>query len=184
MEEQDPVAEWWDRLEDVLYRFGERLGEAWAWAKRSGVLQAAGVGALGVIAGKGLEAMSTKKVFISFAIEDKWARERLRGQSLNTRTPFEFRDMSLNEPFSEKWKTQCREVIKGCDGVIAFLSKETATADGARWEMRCAVEEGIPIIGVHADRNNKGTIPPELADKKVIEWNWEGITSFIDRCSE
>ncbi len=88
--------------------------------------------------------------------------------------------MSIKQPFDEKWKTQCRVVIKGCDGVIALLSKNTARADGARWEMQCAVEERIPIIGVHTDAKNKGAVPYELNGKRVIEWSWDGITRFLD----
>ena len=57
------------------------------------------------------------RIFISFAIEDKWAKEYLVGQAKNEKSPFEFINMALNEPFDEKWKTQCRSRIKGCDGI-------------------------------------------------------------------
>ncbi|MGE5400457.1 MAG: hypothetical protein ACM3S2_08645, partial [Ignavibacteriales bacterium] len=70
--------------------------------------------------------------------------------------------------------------IKGCDGVIALLSKNTAKADGEKWEMNCANEEKIPMIGVHIHKDDKGAIPSELSGKKVIEWSWEGIKKFID----
>ena len=70
--------------------------------------------------------------------------------------------------------------IKGCDGVVALLSKSTSKADGARWEMKCAIEEGIPIIGVHIHKDDKGAIPSELSGKKVTNWSWSGISNFID----
>ena len=120
------------------------------------------------------------RVFISFAVEDKWARDYLVGQAKNEKTPFSFTDMSVKEPFDSQWKTNCRRVIKGCDGVIALLSTHTRSAEGARWEMQCAVEESIPIIGVHVDKDKKGAIPPELAGKKVIEWTWDGIAKFLN----
>jgi hypothetical protein len=88
--------------------------------------------------------------------------------------------MSVKEPFDERWKSQCRTKMKGCDGVVALLSKNTMKATGARWEMWCANDEKIPLIGVHIDRDNKGAIPPELSGKKVIEWTWAGIASFIN----
>ena len=120
------------------------------------------------------------RVFISFAAEDSTYRHLLKGQARNERSPFDFIDMSVKEPWDEKWKTNCRTKIKSCDGVIALLSKKTYNADGARWEMNCANEEKIPIIGVHIDKDDKGAIPPELMDKKVIEWTWPGIASFIN----
>ena len=122
----------------------------------------------------------THRIFISFAVEDAQYRDMLRGQARNERSPFEFVDMSVKEPWDNQWKTMCRTKIKGCDGVIALLSKKTGNAEGARWEMKCAIEEGIPIIGVHIHKDDKGAIPPELQGKKVIEWTWAGIKRFLD----
>lgn len=122
-----------------------------------------------------------KRIFISFAIEDKLYRDHLVYQANKSTVPFEFVDMSVKEPWDDSWKTRCRERIKGCHGVIALLSKKTRYADGAKWEMLCAVEEGVPIIGVHIHADDKGQIPAELSDQKVIEWTWDGIKNFVDR---
>lgn len=122
-----------------------------------------------------------KRVFISFAAEDVKYRDYLVRQAENERSPFTFTDMSLKAPFSNKWKTKCRSRIKGCDGMIALLSKKTWRADGARWEMWCANDEGVPILGVHIHKDDKGAIPPELRDNEVIEWTWDGIKEFLDQ---
>ncbi len=121
-----------------------------------------------------------KRIFVSFAIEDERSRDFLIGQARNERCPFEFVDMSVKQPWDEKWKTNCRIKIKGCDGVIALISQKTSNADGARWEMKCADEEGIPMLGVHIYKNDKGAVPPELNGYKVIEWNWGDIANFIN----
>ncbi len=122
----------------------------------------------------------SNRIFIAFEKEDATYRDLLVGQAKNNKSPFDFVDMSVKEPWDSEWKTKCRSKIKGCDGVIALLSTKTWSADGAKWEMKCAKEEGIPMIGVHIDKNNKGTIPVELSGKKVIEWTWDGIANFID----
>ncbi len=121
-----------------------------------------------------------KNIFISFAIEDKFARDHLVHQAEQARVPFSFADMSAREAWDNSWKTRCRERIKQCDGVVALLSPRTRLADGAKWEMQCAIEEGIPIMGVHIHKDNKGLIPSELVGEKVIEWTWDGIKRFID----
>lgn len=124
---------------------------------------------------------ANKRIFISFAVpEDAYARAFLVQQAKDDRSPFEFVDMSVKEPWDDKWKTRCRTKIRGCDGAIALLSKHTRNADGARWEMNCAVEEGIPIIGMHCQKDDKGAIPTELSGKRIIEWSWPNIKSFID----
>jgi hypothetical protein len=121
-----------------------------------------------------------KRVFISFAKEDMYARDYLVGQARNERSPFEFVDMSVKEPWSDSWKTQCRTKIKGCDGVIALLSSNTMNADGARWEMKCAIEEEIPIRGMYISREDICNIPPELSGKRVMYWTWQNIENFIN----
>ena len=124
--------------------------------------------------------MGQPRIFIGFAKEDIRHRDLLVGQAQHSVTPFEFRDMSLNEPFDEKWKTQCREKIRNCHGFVASLSKKTWRADGARWEMKCAAEEGIPSIGIHIHKDDRGAVPPELKGR-VILWRWETIANFVKR---
>ncbi len=124
--------------------------------------------------------MATKRIFVSFAIEDKTYRDLLKGQSLNTNSPFSYTDMSAKQAWDSKWKTNCRTKIKGCDGVIALISKHTRNADGAKWEMQCANDEGIPMIGIHIQKDDKGQIPPQLNGKKVVNWTWDAIKNFIN----
>ena len=53
--------------------------------------------------------MATKTiVFIAFAIEDEKQRDLLKGQSLNTASPFEYIDMSVKEPYDSDWKERVR----------------------------------------------------------------------------
>jgi len=117
-----------------------------------------------------------KKIFISFAIEDSKYRDFLVKQARNEKSPFSFIDMSVKKPWNEnEWKTRCRAKIKKCDGMIVLLSKRTWHSSGSRWEIECAKEEGIPIIGMHIKKKNKGAIPPELKGSKVIEWSWDNL---------
>ena len=63
------------------------------------------------------------RLFISFAKEDENYRNHLVDQARNHRSPFEFIDMSVKNPWPESiWKERCRTKIKGCDGVIVLLS--------------------------------------------------------------
>lgn len=121
-----------------------------------------------------------KRIFISFAMEDKYARDYLVGQARNEKSPFEFVDMSVKEPWSDSWKTRCSTKIKGCNGVIALLSSNTMKATGARWEMKCAIEEGIPIRGMYVSEDDICAIPTELLNKRVMHWTWLNIANFIN----
>lgn len=123
-----------------------------------------------------------KRIFISFAIEDENLRDLLKGQARNQNSPFEFVDMSVKEPWDSKWKTNCRIRIKGCDGVISIITKNTKNANGQIWEMKCAKEEGIPIIGIYGNNDHSGiSIPDECGYIKLVDWTWSNISSWIDK---
>jgi hypothetical protein len=120
-------------------------------------------------------------IFVSFAMEDVKYRDLLVGQAKNEASPFSFVDMSVKEPWKSEWKTNCRSKIKNCDGVIALVSKNTAKATGALWEVACAEEERVPVRGIYVQADNKpATLPTELTGIKVVEWTWSNIKSFLD----
>lgn len=129
---------------------------------------------------RGIKYAIRKRIFISFAIEDVRARDLLIGQARNGNTPFEFTDMSVQEPWDSAWKTKCRERIKECDGVIVLVTKNTIQADGVRWEIKCAQQENIPVMLMYANNNDKGCrLPPELAGKRVYDWTWPNLKKFV-----
>ena len=122
------------------------------------------------------------RIFISFAIEDENLRDLLKGQARNPNSSFEFVDMSVKQPWDSKWKTNCRIRIKGCDGVISIITKNTKNADGQIWEMKCAKEEGIPIIGIYGNDDHSGvSIPAECGYIKLVDWTWLNISNWIDK---
>ena len=121
-----------------------------------------------------------KRIFISFAIEDENLRDFLRGQSRNTNSPFEFVDMSVKQPWDSQWKTKCRTRIRGCDGMISIITRNTKKADGQIWEMNCAIDEGIPLLAIYGNKDHIGaTIPNECGYLPVVDWNWEKISKWI-----
>ena len=121
------------------------------------------------------------RIFVSFAVEDKTYRDFLVGQAKNEKSPFEFVDMSVKEPWDEKWKTSCRTRIKGCDGVIALVSKSTARATGALWEVSCAKDEKIPVRGIYCTTDDRpSALPSEFNGIRVVDWTWSNIASFIN----
>ncbi len=122
-----------------------------------------------------------KRIFISFAIEDKTIRDLLVGQTLNSKSPFNFVDKSVYDPWEKAWKTNCRSELQDCDGVIALISKNTVKADGQLWEIKCAKEEQIPLLAIHAYKDKKKQIKfiPNNEETIVKKWDWKDISNFI-----
>lgn len=119
-----------------------------------------------------------KRIFISFAIEDVKYRDFMVAQAKNTKSPFEFVDMSVKEPWKTDWKVRCRVKIKGCDGVIALISKNTPNASGEIFEIGCAYEYDIPVMLMYIN-NDRPILPTPLSGKKVYLWTWDNIKNFI-----
>ena len=121
--------------------------------------------------------MATKKtIFVAFAIEDERQRDFLKGQSLNTNSPFEYVDMSVKEAYDTGWKNKVRTRIKRSDGVIALISSDSLTSSGQKWEIACAKEEGKKVLGIWAytdDRTN-------VQGVRTVVWTWKAIEDFID----
>jgi len=121
--------------------------------------------------------MADKKViFIAFAMKDERQRDFLKGQSLNTDSPFEYTDMSVKEAYDTNWKERVRTRIKRSDGVIILVSKNSITSSGQKWEIKCAKEEKKKILGIYAYKDDRTNI--EGVNTKV--WTWDNIANFID----
>ena len=121
--------------------------------------------------------MLKKVIFVAFAIEDERQRDFLKGQSLNTRSPFEYIDMSVKQAYATEWKKRGRTRIKRSDGVIVLVSRNSLSSTGQKWEITCAREEGKRVLGIWAythDRTN-------LAGVATRVWSWETITNFINQ---
>lgn len=121
--------------------------------------------------------MADKKViFVAFAIEDERQRDLLKGQSLNSNSPFEYVDMSVKEAYDSNWKERVRTRIKRSDGVIVLVSKNSLSSSGQKWEIQCAREEKKKILGIWIYKDDRTNI----VGVSTVTWTWPAISDFID----
>ena len=120
------------------------------------------------------------RIFIAFPSEDSKYRDFLVGQARNEKSPFSFVDMSVKEPWDEKWRTNCNSKIKGCDGLIFLVTSNLKKADGAIWEIKCAKKEGIPILGIYIGNSTYIDVPTDLWSETCKSWTWDNIAGFIN----
>jgi hypothetical protein len=123
--------------------------------------------------------MSKVKAFISFAAEDIKYRDIFINQAKKHFSDIEVSNYSVQEPCNEKWRTQSGEQIKKIQLMIMLIGQHTDKCDSACWEVAVANEMGIPILGIHIDKNNKGPVPKQLEGVTVIDWAWNSIASTI-----
>lgn len=120
--------------------------------------------------------VAKKTIFVAFAMKDERARDFLKGQSLNTNSPFEYIDMSVKEAYDTEWKSRVRTRIRRSDGVLALVSKNSLGSSGQKWEIECAKDEKIPLRGIYAYKDDR----TDLVGVSTMVWNWDAIKNWID----
>ena len=120
--------------------------------------------------------MTKKTIFVAFAMEDERQRDFLKGQALNTNSPFEYIDMSVKEPYNSEWKDRVRTRIRRSDAVIALLSKNSLSSSGKKWEIECAREEKKKVLGVWAYKHDRTNV----IGVNTVPWTWDAIKDFIN----
>lgn len=124
------------------------------------------------------------RVFISFAIEDRSLRDLLVGQKRNANTPIEFTDYSVKEPWSSSWKTNCRQRINNCRGMIGIITTNTPRADGQLWELKCAIDQNMPLLLIHGYRDpamQLSRLPSVISGERINLWAQDNVVNFLDR---
>ena len=124
--------------------------------------------------------MTNKRVFVAFAIEDQTAKLLFTGQAKNEKVPYEFVDMAAKQPWDNSWKTNCRTRIKGCGGVVVLVSKNLKNAEGALWEIKCALEERKKIMGFYVSNGTFIDKPSEMLLINCTDWTWDNVRMFIE----
>ncbi len=122
---------------------------------------------------------AASKVFVICASEDSQYFDRLNEQARAAKLLVDFERSQLKQPWLPSWKAQCHTKIYRCNGAIVLLSKNTNTGS-IGWELECAREFEMPLLGVHVDKSKTGRVPDVLKAKAVIEWNWPDIARFIE----
>ena len=126
------------------------------------------------------------RVFISFAVEDRVLRDFLVGQKRNVRSTIDFTDYSVKEPWSSSWKTNCRQRISSCAGMIGIITRNTSKADGQLWELKCATEEDVPLMLIHgysAQEKRLSTLPSIIRGRRVYNWTEDNVVNFLNKIS-
>lgn len=119
---------------------------------------------------------SKKTIFVAFAIEDESIRNMIKGQSLNTDSPFEYIDMSVKEAYDDEWKKKVRTRILRSDGVLVIVSKNSLSSSGQKWEIQCAKEEKKKVRGIWAYKDDRTNIE----GVNTMVWTWDNIANWID----
>jgi hypothetical protein len=123
--------------------------------------------------------MTAPRAFISFEMEDKWARDFLAQHAKDQRNDIEFYDYSVKDPFDSAWKSECRKRIGLTKGTIVLVGATTAKSEAVLWEIAETLRQGNYIFGVQINRDKTHSIPGGLPSQNVIRWDFDQITAWL-----
>lgn len=124
--------------------------------------------------------MSKPKAFISFQMEDKWARDFLAQHAKDKRNDIEFYDYSVQDPFDSKWKTECKRRIGLTKGTIVLIGPTTYQSEAVLWEIAETARQDHYIFGIQINREKTHVIPSGLPSQNVIRWDFTQIVKWLN----
>ncbi|MEW6128272.1 MAG: TIR domain-containing protein [Acidobacteriota bacterium] len=123
--------------------------------------------------------MAKPRAFISFEMEDRWARDFLVQHAKDQANDIEFYDYSVKEAFDSKWKTECAKRIAMTKGTIVMVGPTTSKADAVLWEIAETIRQGHYIFGIQINSGQTHPIPVGLPSKNVIRWDFDQIVKWL-----
>jgi hypothetical protein len=120
------------------------------------------------------------RAFVSFEMEDRWARDFLVGQARNKNNAIEFVDYSVHEPFDEKWKTNCRDRIARTAGTIVLVGPTSASSPAVLWEVAETSRQRHPMFGIQITSDKTYPLPTGLASSRVFRWSFDDIVRELE----
>ncbi|MFB6395120.1 TIR domain-containing protein [Polymorphospora lycopeni] len=124
--------------------------------------------------------MSGPRAFISFEMEDRWARDFLVEHAKNKNNSIQFVDYSVHDPFDSKWKTNCKIRIAQTAGTIVLIGPTTYLSEAVLWEIAETTRQGNHMFGIQIHRDRNYRIPTGLLPRQVIRWNFDSIVAELE----
>ncbi len=123
--------------------------------------------------------MAAPRAFISFQMEDRWARDFFVQQARDKRNDIAFYDYSVQDPFDSKWKTECKRRIGLTRGTIVLIGPTTWQSDAVVWEIAETIRQGNYLFGIQINRDKTHLIPTGLPAENVIRWDFAQIIQWL-----
>lgn len=119
------------------------------------------------------------RAFISFEMEDRWARDFLVQHAKDNRNDIEFVDYSVQDPFDSSWKTECKKRIERTRGTIVLVGPTTSRSDAVVWEIAETARQSNHLFGIQIHPDNTHTLPSGLPASNVVRWNFDAIVQML-----
>jgi Thoeris protein ThsB, TIR-like domain len=130
-----------------------------------------------------------RRIFISFAHEDKQQAQGFALLQWNPNVNFEFVGRHLISPVESTDETyirsKVREKMDGTSVTVVLIGPHTAESEWVDFEIRESLERGNAVIGIRLKGAEGAAVPQALKDEgcRVINWEPEKFSDEIERAA-
>lgn len=131
------------------------------------------------------ELTGKRNVFISFAHENINEVNLLRGQAKSEKSPIEFNDWSVSEPYDSERaayiKQRISDRISQSSVTVVYMTPESAASRWVNWEITRSLELGKKVLAVYKG-NVKPTVNfPAISNNGIKCVPWKDLATTIER---
>lgn len=126
------------------------------------------------------DTIMTPRAFISFEMEDRWARDFLVQHAHDKRTDIDFVDYSVQDRFDSSWKTKCAERIAKTKGTIVLVGATTHKSSAVQWEIAETNRLGHHIFGIQINSDDTAVVPVGVNAANVVRWDFAQIVKKLE----
>ncbi len=124
---------------------------------------------------------SVPHVFIACAPPDLKYAELIISRARSDRLPLRLGMFGEGRFTDTDWQLECRRRIASAKAVLVLVSMHTRRSPRALWQVRCAREQGLPVVGLIVAPANG---PSHAAEAPVeaqasIGWRWKTIAATL-----
>jgi hypothetical protein len=120
------------------------------------------------------------RAFISFQMEDKWARDLLVQNAHCQKTEIDFVDYPVQDHFDTAWKFNCKQRIARTSGTIVLIGSRTYTSSAVIWEIEETLRQGHHVFGVQIKGGEYHRLPVGLPSSNVVQFDFKQIIAQLE----
>lgn len=123
--------------------------------------------------------MATLRAFISFEMEDRWARDLLVQHAKAKNDEIEFYDYLVTDPFDSEWKSECKRRMAKTNGTIVLIGPTTSKSGAVAWEIAESHRQGHEVLGIQINNSEANPLPAGLPGTNVIGWDFDQVVEWL-----
>ncbi len=129
------------------------------------------------------EEPSLPRLFVACAPQDAKFSELIGAKARADRLPLVLAGFGEGRVDEIGWQLECRRRIRSARALVVLISPHTSGSPRALWQVRCARELGLPVVGITVSFEDEieGGRGEVVGMESIVGWKWKTIAAMLMR---